>query len=303
MRYLFTSLLLVVLLFPTLHAQTKASIAVLELEPIGISNNEAEVLSDRLRTELFKTNNFIVLERDKMDEILIEQGFQLSGCTTNECLVEAGKLIGVEQMIAGKIAKIDNLFTLNIRLIDVETGKVIKTATEDCECALKDVLVSSIQNVAFLLAGLKIEDKQNNIKTTSINPRNRLTYDNGIVLYQEESKSPTGAAIQSFLIPGLGHFYTGNTTPGLAYLIATPALTIGGAILAQQFSSKGDDQTDGAITGGLLAFVLIKTFDLIYAIDGAKEYNNKLRKKYKISFYPSFNEDSQNPTLSLNVNF
>jgi len=100
-----------------------------------------------------------------MDEILIEQGFQLSACTTNECVVEAGKLMGVEHMVAGNIAKIDNLFTIDIRLIDVETGKVLKTATEDCECALKDVLTNSLGNVARLLAGLKVDKQTLNIKT------------------------------------------------------------------------------------------------------------------------------------------
>lgn len=140
------------------------SIAVLELEAGGISAYEAQVLSNRLRTELFKTEKYTVLERDKMDEILVEQGFQLSGCTTNDCVVEAGKLIGVEKMIAGNIAKIDNLFTIDIRLIDVETGKVLKTATEDCECALKDVLTNSIRNVARSISGLKTDEQVLTVK-------------------------------------------------------------------------------------------------------------------------------------------
>jgi TolB-like protein len=165
MRYLFTSLLLIVLLCSISYSQTKSSIAVLELEAGGISAYEAQVLSNRLRTELFKTEKFTVLERDKMDEILIEQGFQLSACTTNECAVEVGKLIGVQQIVAGNIAKIDNLFTIDIRLIDVETGKVLKTATEDCECELKDVLTNSIKNVARSMAGLKVEEQVSNVKT------------------------------------------------------------------------------------------------------------------------------------------
>ena len=127
MKNAITSLLLILFVYSFSYPQEKASIAVLELEAGGISAYEAQVLSNRLRTELFKTDKFTVLERDKMDEILIEQGFQLSACTSNECAVEVGKLIGVEKMVAGNIAKIDNLFTIDIRLIDVETGKVLKT--------------------------------------------------------------------------------------------------------------------------------------------------------------------------------
>jgi len=75
-------------------AQEKMSIAVLELDAVGLSKQEAQVLTDRLRTELFKTNQFKVLERDKMTEILDEQGFQLSGCTTNDCVVDWGLATG-----------------------------------------------------------------------------------------------------------------------------------------------------------------------------------------------------------------
>lgn len=62
--------------------------------------------------------------------------------------------MGIEQMVAGNIAIIDNLFTIDIRFLDVETGKVLKTATEDCECALKDFLTNSIRNVARKLTGM-----------------------------------------------------------------------------------------------------------------------------------------------------
>ena len=118
------------------YGQEKKSIAVLELDAGGISTYEAQVLTNRLRTELFKTEKFNVLERDKMDEILIEQGFQLSACTTNECAVEVGKLTGVEQMVAGNVAKIDNLFTINIRLIDVETGNSAEITLDSSTTAL-----------------------------------------------------------------------------------------------------------------------------------------------------------------------
>ena len=39
-----------------------------------------------------------------MEQILVEQGFQQSGCTTNECMVEVGKLIGVEKIVSGSIS-------------------------------------------------------------------------------------------------------------------------------------------------------------------------------------------------------
>lgn len=119
MKHLLTIVLL--LNFSLLLAQDKQTIAVLDLDAEGLSRSEARIISSRLRTDLFNTSTFTVLERDKMEDILQEQGFQLSGCTTNECVVEAGKLIGVRHIIAGNIGKLGKLYTINIRLIDVES--------------------------------------------------------------------------------------------------------------------------------------------------------------------------------------
>ena len=150
---------------------SKINIAVLDLEPKGITTTEAEILSDRLRTEIVLTDQYQVVERDKMFEILTEQDFQKSGCTTVECAVEVGQLLNVTHIVAGNVAKIDNLFTINIRLIDVETGKVLKTAVEDCDCRLKEVLTTSIKNITEQLTGTK--SKIGN--TIRINPQTKYT--------------------------------------------------------------------------------------------------------------------------------
>ena len=59
----------------------------------GVSPSGAATLADRLRTELVNTNVSTVLERGQMDAILTEQGFNMSGCTSSECVVEAGRLL------------------------------------------------------------------------------------------------------------------------------------------------------------------------------------------------------------------
>ncbi len=153
-----------VLIFITalsLYGQDKKSIAVIELESNSLSPAEAKIFTNRLRTELFKTGKYIVLERDKMAEILKEQGFQLSGCTTAECAVEAGKLLGMQQMVAGNIGVIGKLITINLRLIDVETGQVINTISQDCECPMETALTEAVKKAAEKLAGKKIVSNNN----------------------------------------------------------------------------------------------------------------------------------------------
>ncbi|MBI4532256.1 MAG: DUF2380 domain-containing protein [Candidatus Latescibacteria bacterium] len=136
-------------------AAEKSRIGVLELRANGVSEEEARGLTDRLRAELHRTGRFEVVEREKMQEILQEQGFQQSGaCNTDVCAVEVGKLIGAEQMAAGSVSKIGQIYAVNLRLIDVERGVMVRTATEDCPCPIDRVLTETMQHVAWQLAGV-----------------------------------------------------------------------------------------------------------------------------------------------------
>jgi curli biogenesis system outer membrane secretion channel CsgG len=97
--------ILLVFIMAILQGQTK-TIAVLDFDGDGVSQSETRTLTNRLRDEMFKTGVYIVLERGKMDEVLKEQGFQQVGCITSECAVQVGRMLGVQQMVAGRIGYI-----------------------------------------------------------------------------------------------------------------------------------------------------------------------------------------------------
>jgi hypothetical protein len=153
MRHISALLVSLLLFIVNGFSQDNVQIAVLELAPVGVSNSESITLTDRLRNELVQTGAFTILEREKMTEILKEQGFQLSGCTTSECAVEAGQLLNVQQICTGSIGKIGDLYTIAVRLIDVETGEILKTVSEDCRGSVEYLLTTSVHNVALKLAG------------------------------------------------------------------------------------------------------------------------------------------------------
>jgi TolB-like protein len=122
--------LFVCLFFHLIYSQDKVSIAMLDLEGNGVSKVEARTLSDELRSVLVQSGSFIVVERNNMEAILNEQGFQMSGCTSTECAVEAGRLLGVNKMIAGSVGKLGTLFNITIRMFDVQTGQIEKTVSK-----------------------------------------------------------------------------------------------------------------------------------------------------------------------------
>ena len=106
----------------------KEIIAVLDLKPFGLSTQEAQILTERLKTKLISQDIFVVVERSNMEKILKEQKFQHSGCTDSECAVEIGQLLNTDFIIFGSVSKFGSTYSLDARLIDVEAGKGIIAA-------------------------------------------------------------------------------------------------------------------------------------------------------------------------------
>jgi hypothetical protein len=125
----------------SLHGQEKTTLAILDLEALNVAKSEAEAITDRVHHELFKTKRYTLLERGQVSEILKEQGFQQSGCTTSECYVQAGRMLGVQKMVGGSISKVGNLYTINLKIMDVETGAIEASAAADLEGNIEQVMV------------------------------------------------------------------------------------------------------------------------------------------------------------------
>ena len=145
---------------PATFAGGAMNIAVLDLECAGdVPGGYRVPFSDRLRRELLETGGFKVIERSAMEAILAEQGFQLSGCTTDECAVEAGLILGVDRIIAGSVGKVGSYYTVNLRMIDVRTAEIVKSVSVDCPCDIEVVLTSRLREAARKIAGIDGESE------------------------------------------------------------------------------------------------------------------------------------------------
>ena len=134
-------------------AQGKETVAILAFEGRGISEMEAATLTDRLMSEMVNTDAVIMVERNQMEEILQEQGFQQSGCTTAECAAEVGALLGVQNMVSGSFGKLGNTYTIDSKMFSVETGATIRSVSKTYKGEV-DGLLSVIEVVAWELVGL-----------------------------------------------------------------------------------------------------------------------------------------------------
>ena len=127
-------------------------IAVVDFTGNNVTEDECRALTDRLRTELFNTQHYKVIEREEMmNKILVEQKFQYSGCVTDVCMVEVGKLIGVEKIVGGSISQVGNVFSVSARIVNVETGEIETTGVYDHMGNIGELLTSGMKMVAYEL--------------------------------------------------------------------------------------------------------------------------------------------------------
>ena len=127
------------------------SIAILDFQGKGVSEIEASALTDRLASELFNLGRFKLIEREQMNELLEEQGFQQTGCVSSECAVEVGMMVGAEQIVTGSISKIGDLFSVATRIVDVETGEILQMTNYDFEGDIGQLMTRGMRNAAAQL--------------------------------------------------------------------------------------------------------------------------------------------------------
>ncbi len=73
-----------------------------------------------------------LVERDHIETILKEQQFQLSGLTEDQG-VSVGKILKADVVLLGNVGRLGTSIVFSARLINVETGKVMKGREVICE--------------------------------------------------------------------------------------------------------------------------------------------------------------------------
>ena len=133
------------------------NIAVVDLTSTtnDFSESEIKTITERLRGEMVETGKYNVLERKEMTEILKEQQFQYSGACEDECIVEIGQLLAVQNIIGGTIGKVGKTYSIQLKVIDVGTAKIINQISEDAKCTKEELLIFHIRNIARRMAGLE----------------------------------------------------------------------------------------------------------------------------------------------------
>ncbi len=110
----------------------KPAIAIQDFNAQGVSSSEAAFISDFFRSALVSLKAFRVIDRANMERILAEQGFQQTGCTTQECAVRMGRLLNVKNIVSGNFGKLGELYQMTVKVVNVESGEIIYTDSASC---------------------------------------------------------------------------------------------------------------------------------------------------------------------------
>lgn len=111
-------------------APPSPTVAIASLASAPADSMEARLLADALASSLQATGKVRLLERSQMDRILGEQGLQASGaCENGDCVVETGRLLGVERLVVGRLTRLEGVLQLDTRLVDVGTGEVLSSSS------------------------------------------------------------------------------------------------------------------------------------------------------------------------------
>jgi TolB-like protein len=150
-------------------SKDKITIAVLDFEAKNIGQQSADAVTDLLRTELFNSGRFKVIERERVKRIIEEQRFQSSGLTDSDKVVEIGRLLNVQKIMIGTVNLLgSDYYVVNTRMVDVQSGQVDLAEKTECqggEEELPKAITKLALNIAFKigLEGAIIRVNEDNV--------------------------------------------------------------------------------------------------------------------------------------------
>jgi len=111
-------------------------IAVIKFNNLDESSKKAnagEVFSSALIQEFIKDKDFVVIERNKLEDIFKELRLNLSGAVDEKEIKRAGLILGVDWLVLGDISISEGNFLIQSRIVNSETALVAAASSISIE--------------------------------------------------------------------------------------------------------------------------------------------------------------------------
>lgn len=113
----------------------KPNVVIVPFDAKGVPQDEADVVTELFISEYAATGKATVPDRNSFDKLAKEQSFQASSWSDSEKIAKLGKAINANQAIVGQIMKFRDEIIVSIKVIDINTTKILSSKTE----RLKDI--------------------------------------------------------------------------------------------------------------------------------------------------------------------
>ncbi len=129
-------------------AEAKQAIAIMDFQPKGSDASSASIVSDLFRDFIVSHNRFIVVDRASMQSILQEQNLQQElSCSSEECAVNLGKILGVTNIVIGTLGKLGNVSIISARMVNIENAKIEwSRSAKVVDFSQIDVIINALVN-------------------------------------------------------------------------------------------------------------------------------------------------------------
>ncbi len=132
---------------PSLTPSPEVTIAVWDLEDLSPQKTQLPLWGEALSAEIIQTLKevgFRVVERERLLAILEELHLGTTALVDEETRLKLGRLAGARYMVFGAYQSVGSQTRLDLRLVEVESGRVLSTAhrvleTQDPGAWLKDL--------------------------------------------------------------------------------------------------------------------------------------------------------------------
>lgn len=135
----------------TPHDSGPPGVAVWELEDLTADGQLAragELLAAQITDTLGKQGKYVVVERSRLVRILEEQRLSASSLADRQTQLRLGELIGARFMVFGGYQMLGDKVRIDIRLVDVETGRISKAVKKVVTSTDMQALLDAAQSAA-----------------------------------------------------------------------------------------------------------------------------------------------------------
>ena len=152
MRHLF----LILLLFSVTIPAQLPKIAVLDLTSKSLQKSDIKAITDKLTQEIYKTGYYDLIERSNIEKVFEEHELSQSGIIDENDAVELGKIAGVQKILLGSVEKTENVYAVNIRLVNVVNARIESMVSYEHDGKIKKLIKKGVAEIVKELTGKEL---------------------------------------------------------------------------------------------------------------------------------------------------